>query len=103
MHLQTVTHEIRKFIVENYFLGQDESTLKDSDSFLEYGILDSTGILQLITFLEETYGIKVQDEDVSPENLDSIDRVAAYLRRNVNGNHAVHAGDVLEAVAGGQA
>jgi acyl carrier protein len=98
----TITQEIRKFIVDNYFLGQDESRLKDGDSFLEYGILDSTGILQLITFLEETYGITVGDEDISPDNLDSIERVAAYLRRKANGNLSARA-DALEAVAGGQA
>jgi acyl carrier protein len=98
----TMTEEIRQFIVENYFLGQDESRLKDGDSSLESGILDSTGILQLITFLEETYGIAVGDEDISPDNLDSIERVAAYLQRKINGNPAPLPEEAVEAVAGGR-
>ena len=75
--------QLRSFLDENFLFGQ-QNTLKDDDSFLESGILDSTGILQLIAFLGETYGITVLDEEVTPDNLDSIDQVAAYLHRKLN-------------------
>ena len=75
---------IRSFIEENFLFGQ-AYTLRDSDSFLDGGILDSTGILQLIAFLGETYGIAVEDEEVTPDNLDSIDKISAYLHRKRNG------------------
>jgi len=78
---------IRSFIEENFLFGH-VSFLKDSDSFLEGGILDSTGILQLIAFLGEEYGITVEDEEVTPDNLDSIDKIAAFLRRKLNGTAA---------------
>src|SRR5690242_17215767 len=71
---------IRHFIEENYLFGES-GAWKDSDSFLEGGILDSTGILQLIAFLGETYRITVADEEIIPENLDSIEKVAAYVER----------------------
>lgn len=69
---------IRKFIVDNFLFGQDEG-LTDSTSFLDKGIIDSTGVLELATHLETTYRIKVKDEELVPENLDSIDAVATYL------------------------
>ncbi|BBO72936.1 acyl carrier protein [Desulfosarcina widdelii] len=72
--------EIRNFIIENFLFG-NANGLKDDTSFLEEGIIDSTGVLELVTFLEETYEIQVDDEELIPENLDSIDNVAAYLER----------------------
>lgn len=83
MHSVMIEHQIRNFIEENYLFFQPQS-LKDSDSFLESGILDSTGILQLVAFLGEAYGIQVADEDLTPNNLDSIDAAAAYVRRKLN-------------------
>jgi len=82
--ISNAPQRIRSFIEENFLFGQ-VSTLRDSDSFLDGGILDSTGILQLIAFLGEEYGITVEDEEVIPDNLDSIDKIAAYLRRKLNG------------------
>ncbi len=73
-----ITEQIREFIAENFLFGPAEE-IGNSDSFLESGILDSTGVLQLVDFLEQTYGIKVEDEEFVPENLDSIERIAAYL------------------------
>jgi acyl carrier protein len=73
---------LRTFIQENYLLGRDFA-FEDGDSFLERGIIDSIGILQLVTFLQETFGITVQDEELLPDNLDSVDAVTAYLRRKL--------------------
>ncbi|RLC29206.1 MAG: acyl carrier protein [Deltaproteobacteria bacterium] len=72
--------QIRAFIVENFLFGSDDG-LTDDASFLEEGIIDSTGILELVNFLEETFGISVEDEELVPENLDSINNVVAYLKR----------------------
>ena len=79
----TVAQQVREFIVANFLYGQ-ERAFKDDDSFLGEGIVDSTGVLQLVAFLEETYGITVEDEDLTPENMDSITTVTAYLYRKTN-------------------
>lgn len=98
----TIPQQVRSFIIENFLLGQD-SGFKDSDSFLEGGIIDSTGVLQLVAFLEETYGISVGDDEVTPENMDSIDSVSAYLRRKLGGSSGTEASAVRESVTGGKA
>ncbi len=72
--------KVRAFIVENFMFGNDEN-LSDDTSFLEEGIIDSTGVLELVDFLEETFSIKVDDEELIPENLDSINNLVAYLSR----------------------
>ena len=79
--------QIREFIEENFLFGQPWA-LGDGDSFLDAGILDSTGVLQLISFLTETWGVTVTDAEVTPDNLDSVDKVSAYLQRKRNGNAA---------------
>jgi len=79
----SVAQEVREFIVSNFLYGQ-ESSFKDDDSFMGGGIIDSTGVLQLVAFLEETYGITVEDEELIPENLDSICYVSVYLARKMS-------------------
>ena len=69
---------LRKFIVDNYLFGR-ALDLSDDDSFLENGIIDSTGVLELIAHLESTYGVTVKDEELLPENLDSINRLERYI------------------------
>ena len=73
--------EIKEFIVRNYLLSRDTSLLCDSESLTERGILDSTGALELVLHLEERYGIKVQDEELHPDNLDSVAKIAAFVER----------------------
>ena len=70
--------KVREFIVENFLFG-DGDQFDDDTSFLESGIIDSTGILELIGFLEETYGIAIQDDELVPENFDNLNRVTQYL------------------------
>jgi acyl carrier protein len=74
--------QIREFIIENFLFG-NANGLKDETSFLEEGIIDSTGVLELVTFLEEKFEIQVADEELIPENLDSINNVSAYLERKI--------------------
>ena len=74
--------KIRAFIIESFLFGNDEG-LKDDSSFLGEGIIDSTGILELVSFMEEEFAIEVDDEELIPENLDSIDNVVSYLGRKM--------------------
>ena len=74
---------IREFIVENFLFGEANG-LKDDTSFLEEGIIDSTGILELVTFLEDEFSITVEDEELVPENLDSIGNVTNFLERKIS-------------------
>lgn len=72
--------KVRGYIIENFLFGQGND-LQDNTSFLEQGILDSTGVLELVTFLEETFSVKIEADETLPENLDSIDSICAFLER----------------------
>ncbi len=72
--------EIRAFIVENFLLGKD-SGFDNGESLLESGVVDSTGIMHVVAFLEERFGIVVDDEDMIADNLESVTRIAAYVDR----------------------
>ncbi len=74
---------IHEFIVENFLFGDGEQ-LTNETSFLDSGIIDSTGILELITFLEETYNIKIEDDELIPENLDSLNSVAKFIEQKIS-------------------
>jgi len=76
--------DVRQFIVDNFLFGQG-GRLNDHDSFLEAGIIDSTGVLELVAYLEERYGIHIADHDLIPDNLDSVARVAEFVGRKLNG------------------
>jgi acyl carrier protein len=82
MQTTAIEGRIQRFIEEAFLFGQ-AGVLENGDSFLDHGIIDSTGILELIAFLQETFAIQVEEEEAIPENLDSVDRVAAYLRRKL--------------------
>jgi acyl carrier protein len=81
------TELVRGFVVENFLFG-DDSRFSDEASFLENGIIDSTGVLELIEYLERTFNIKVEDEEVIPENLDSLKNIFKYLESKQAGNGA---------------
>jgi acyl carrier protein len=72
--------EIRDFVVTNFLFG-DPGTLTDDTSFLDSGIVDSTGMLELIMFLDNTCGVRVEPEEMIPENLDSVNRLVQYLTK----------------------
>lgn len=76
-----IKQALRTFILENYLFTDDQSALADADSFLEKGVLDSTGIMEVVFFIEEQFGIKVEDEEMIPQNLDSIDNLVAFVER----------------------
>ena len=79
----TIAQQVREFIVASFLYGQ-ERAFADEASFLAEGFIDSTGVLQLVAFLEETYGITVEDDELIPDNLDSISSVVDYVCRKTN-------------------
>ena len=80
----TYIETVRSSILENFLFDADENALNDDESFLKQGILDSTGILELVGWLESEFGIHVKDEELIPENLDSIKLIAAYINRKLS-------------------
>lgn len=77
-----VKSQVRQFVSENFYIA-DPKSFGDSTSFLEHGIVDSTAILEVVAFLEERFGIQVDDADFLPENLDSLDRIEAFVVRKL--------------------
>ncbi len=73
--------QVRQYILENFLFSTDTSLLGLDDSFLARGLIDSTGMLEVLLFLEESFGIKVADHEMVPENLDSVNRIAAFIER----------------------
>ncbi|MEW9613125.1 acyl carrier protein [Shinella sp. S4-D37] len=72
---------IRTFIVENFLFGDDSQPLPADLSLIDNDLVDSTGILELVGFLEERFAIQVADADIVPANLDTIERIAAFITR----------------------
>jgi len=75
-----VKARIKNFIIENFLFG-DEEGLNDQTSFLDAGIIDSTGILELVDFLDSEFSIKINDDEILPENLDSINYIINFLEK----------------------
>lgn len=79
----TITQDIKSFVVTNFLYGQDEQSLTVEQSFLESGIVDSTGVLELVAFLEQQFNITVADRELLPENLDSVQNAATFVSRKL--------------------
>ncbi len=77
----SVAERVRQYILENFLFSTDTSLLGQDESFLGRGLVDSTGMLEVLLFLEETFGIKVADHEMVPDNLDSVNRIAAFVER----------------------
>jgi len=82
-----LTEHIRGFILENFIVDGD-GNLENGISLLEEGIIDSTGVLELVAFIEETYHIKVQDEELIPENLDSVNNICKFIQKKLSASDA---------------
>ena len=76
----TLQQQIRDFVTSNFYVA-DPKALEDRTSLLDQGIIDSTGVLEVIMFIESTFGVTVEDSEMLPENLDSIERIAAFVAR----------------------
>ena len=81
--MDTLTQELRQFIVNNFLFGEESGrfAFSDDDSLQERGIVDSTGFLELVCHLQEHYALTIDDEELVPDNLDSIARVARFIDR----------------------
>jgi acyl carrier protein len=75
-----IQKKVRAFVTSNFYVA-DPDTLKDTDSLLDSGVIDSTGVLEVIAFVEDTFGVTVDDAEMLPENLDSIERIARFVVR----------------------
>lgn len=75
--------DIRNFVVMTFLFG-DPGTVQDDESLMDSGIVDSTGILELVTFMETTYHVKIKNEEMMPENLDSLNRIARFLAKKLD-------------------
>jgi len=78
--MESLRTDIRAFIAKNFLFGKDDG-LADDASFLEQGIVDSTGVLELVAFIQEQYGVKVEDNELIPDNLDSVGAIAEFVIR----------------------
>lgn len=77
---------LRQYILENFLFTDDQTSLSNSASLLEAGIIDSTGILDIIFFLEQAFGIKIEDEEMIPDNLESVNNIINFVigKKNIN-------------------
>jgi len=75
---------IKNFIIDNFIIDDNPDQLENEQSFLESGIIDSTGILELVSFIEEHYSIKIEDEELIPDNLDSVNNVVKFINRKLS-------------------
>lgn len=78
-----IREKIRGFLSANFLLGKGSVNVKDEDSFLESGIVDSTGVLEFVSFLQDTWDIQVSDEELLPENFDSVANLTAFVKRKI--------------------
>ncbi len=75
--------KLKDFITETFLIGSDVESINDSDSFMEKEIIDSTGVLELTSYLEEEFGITVEDNELTPDNLDSIDKLVGFIQGKI--------------------
>jgi acyl carrier protein len=78
-----IKDQVRSFVTSNFYVA-DPTSLEDDASLLDRGIIDSTGVLEVIFFIEETFGITVEDSEMLPDNLDSIERIAKFIARKIS-------------------
>lgn len=98
MNSETLKTQVRQYVVDNLLMGANGAELRDADSFMESQVIDSVGVVELVSFLEKHFSIKVDDQEMLPENLDSLNGIARYLQRKL-GSRAGLAARVANKVA----
>jgi acyl carrier protein len=83
-----IESQIRQYIVDNFLFREDRASLSETESLLEAGLIDSTGVLELVAFIEARFGIRVADADIIPENLDSLKAIVAYVEAKLTAEKA---------------
>jgi len=76
-----IKEQIRQYLAENFLFSDNGFNLSDDDSFLEEEVVDSTGVMELVLFVEDNFGVSVADEEIIPDNFDSVNQLAAYIQR----------------------
>jgi acyl carrier protein len=79
--MESLESDIRRYIAQNILFSGNEYPYPDDISFLDQGVVDSMNVLELVSFVEEKYGVRVDDREIVPDNFDSVARLAAYVRR----------------------
>ncbi|MBN1636121.1 MAG: acyl carrier protein [Deltaproteobacteria bacterium] len=79
--MSNIQETIIEFIKENFVMGRSDTKIDPEESLIEAGIMDSTGVLELVEFLEATYSIQIEDEELIPENLETIQNIVSFLRQ----------------------
>ena len=85
MNSETLKTQVRQYVVDNLLMGTNGAELRDEDSFMQSQVIDSVGVVELVSFLEKHFSIKVEDQEMLPENLDSLNGIARYLQRKLGG------------------
>lgn len=89
-----VKNKVLDYIVDNFLMGDGANTIEEHTSFLDIGIIDSTGVIELVAFLEKTYDIRVEDEEMVPENLDSLSNIERYVQKKMKGSQRATTSDI---------
>jgi acyl carrier protein len=74
---------IRNFICKNFLINSSSTVFSDEDSFTEKGIIDSTGVLEIVQFIQTSYGLRLNDNEIIPDNLDSIQKISSFIKRKL--------------------
>jgi acyl carrier protein len=77
--MQNIKHEVRTYLLDNFLMGGTAQDVQDDTSFMDNHILDSTGFIELISYLEEQFGIRIEDEEMVPENLDNLNSIERFV------------------------
>jgi acyl carrier protein len=85
---EAIKAQVRQYISANFLMGANVAELRDDDSFMGQNVIDSAGVLELIAYLEQIYGIKVDEDEMIPDNLDSLNGIGHYLQRKLRGARA---------------
>ena len=82
--MEQIEQELHQFVVDNFLFGDGGKQLSNDDSFLEKGLIDSMGILTMVSFVQDTYAVSVADEELVPENWDSVRRIARFVQSKMS-------------------
>ncbi len=83
--MRSIENELRRFVIDNFLYGR-EGAFSNTDSFISMGIIDSTGMLEMVRFLEKQYAIQIEDAELIPENLDSVVQMTEFVQRKLQHN-----------------
>ena len=84
-----VEREVREFVVKNFLYGDDNTGLKETDSFIDRGIIDSTGVLEIVNFLESRFEIALRDDELVPDNMNSLEKITHYISKKTGKSQPV--------------